>query len=76
MTPLTVNPSVVILIDGDGNVRATASNVSSDLNVIVTGYRRTFDDESANKPFNSLRPVAGSEQVMSMAASKARYATK
>lgn len=74
MTPLTVNPSVVILIDGNGNVRATASNISSDLNVIVTGYRRTFKDAAGNKPFNSLRPVAVSEQVMSMAASKARYA--
>jgi hypothetical protein len=74
MTPLTQNPTVVIRLDSNGqNIISVASNISADLKVVLTEGWASFEDEAANKPFSdtrTLQPV----QVMSMAASKARYA--
>jgi uncharacterized protein YuzE len=56
MTPLTVNPTVVVLIDENGNVIAMATNVASDLTVIATDNRNKFDDEAKNKPFVEILP--------------------
>jgi len=77
MTPLTQNPTVVILLNKNaaGLIEATATNVASNLEVKIVTTLIDFINESTNKPFNSLTPVV-SEQVMSMAGSKARYATK
>ena len=56
MTPLTVNPSVVVLLNPEGTgIKAVATNVASDLNVIVTRDEAEFKDEALNKPFDSTR---------------------
>ena len=58
MTPLTTNPTAVVLTDNDGKVLATATNVAPDLNLIVTRDLAVFKAEAANKPFDTTRPVA------------------
>lgn len=73
MTPLTNNPTVVLLVI-NGEVRATATNVAPDLNVVVVDNVTAFDKNALGRPFNSTLPVQ-EEQVMSSKASKARYAT-
>jgi len=59
MTPLTVNPTVVLLVK-DGKVTATATNVAPDLNVVVVDNPEAFKAEACNKPFDSTRPVPAS----------------
>ena len=56
MTPLTVNPTVALLVR-DGKVVATATNVAPDLKVVVTDNREAYEAEACNKPFDTLRPV-------------------
>lgn len=73
MTPLTTNPKAVILEDPQGKCIATASNVAPDLEILVTRDRAVYEQEAANKPFDTTRPPQP-EQVHSSAASKARYA--
>jgi len=56
MMPLPVNPTVVMLVDNEGNLCATASNVAEDLKVVVTRDWVTFGKESCNRPFKNLNP--------------------
>lgn len=51
MTPLTQNPKLVLLVDGNGNVLKSATNVAADLEIKVVRDETTFNDEAANKPF-------------------------
>jgi hypothetical protein len=51
MTPLTVNPNVTILVDEKGNLRATATNISDDLKVVVVTDPNKFKEESLGKTF-------------------------
>jgi hypothetical protein len=74
MTPLTVNPKVVLLVIC-GEVRAKATNIASDLETVVVNDPHEFFLASLGMPFNSTLPVM-EEQVMSSKASKARYAAK
>ena len=75
MTPLPTNPNAVILVDTENKIVATASNISEDFIVKVVTERSAFVAEAANKPFDSTRPPQP-VQVLSSAASKARYAAK
>lgn len=59
MTPLTTNPNVVVLVDINGDVLATATNVAPDLlvKVIVNvddACRTDFDTAAEGLPFNTL----------------------
>ncbi len=51
MTPLTVNPSVVVLLNPEGKVEATATNISPEIEVIVTNSPAEFREASLGKPF-------------------------
>lgn len=51
MTPLTVNPTVLILMDHQGNVLKTATNIAPDLKIEITYRESVFNEESGNKPF-------------------------
>ena len=55
MTPMPVNPTVVIFIDEGGVVAGIASNIAPlpELNVKVVHNQADFEDESAGKPFVS-----------------------
>lgn len=55
MTPLTVNPTVVVLVDDKGNVTGISSNVAPDLKVQVVKTGVDFLNESKNKPFVTTR---------------------
>lgn len=47
MTPLAVNPTVVIL-RGDGNrVASVATNIAPDVNIIVVDTAQQFNEQSA-----------------------------
>ena len=59
----------------DGQVRAKANNIASDLNVIYVNSTSDFNEAAANQPFNSTSPLPPQE-TLSSAASKARYAAK
>jgi hypothetical protein len=56
MTPLPVNPTVVVLIDEDNNVVKVASNIAPlpELTVRVLTSPQAFEDEAAGKPFNQV----------------------
>jgi hypothetical protein len=53
MIPLAVNPIVVVLVDDKGNPICSATNVASDLKVIVTQDISKFEAEALGKPFRS-----------------------
>lgn len=72
MTPLSINPSVVILMDEQHRPCAIASNIDPNVKVVVTNDRSVFTDESAGMPFDSSRPRQP-QQTLSSAASKARH---
>jgi hypothetical protein len=58
MIPLTVDPTVVILIDADGEPREIATNVASDLKVVTTKSAAEFDELAKGRPFvQDLTPV-------------------
>lgn len=73
MTPTANNPTVVVLVK-DGKVWATATNVDPDLNVVVVKDTE-FAVAALGLSFNSMTPLKQT-QVLSSAASKARYAAK
>ena len=51
MIPLTENPTVHVLIDEQGNVRAVKTNVSANLRVVVTDNPHDFRDDSLGMMF-------------------------
>jgi hypothetical protein len=51
MIPLTVNPTVLILMDQQGNVLKTATNIAPDVKIEITFRESVFNEESGNKPF-------------------------
>lgn len=51
MTPLTGDPNVTILIDGQGNIVASATNVAPDLRIKVVKTLSEFDEEAKGKSF-------------------------
>jgi len=59
MTPLSINPTVNILLNPEGKVEAIATNVAPirELTVTTTTDPSVFRDQALNKPFNTLRPV-------------------
>lgn len=61
MTPLTVNPTVVILVNKPANgvkvVKAIATNVAPDLQVVLVDNEADYKAEACNKPFDTTRPV-------------------
>lgn len=57
MTPLTVDPTVVVLVNENKEVIGIASNIAPDVKVLVTRNREKFDRAAANKPFVAVEPV-------------------
>ena len=58
MTPMPVNPTVLILVDPEtGERQATASNLDPELSVNITDNPAYFDEQSKGLPFNSLHPI-------------------
>ena len=56
MTPLPVNPVVVVQIGPDsGKVVAVATNVAQDLKVVVVENDADFNEQALGKTFNSDR---------------------
>jgi hypothetical protein len=52
MTPLPVNPTVVVLTDENNVVIRIATNVDLETKVVVTNSKETFEAEALGKPFN------------------------
>jgi len=53
MDVLTQNPVVVLLVDGNGRLLKTATNVSPELEIVVTQNPDQFADLSAGRPFKA-----------------------
>lgn len=51
MDVLTQDPTAILLIDGNGKLLKTATNVSPDLEIVVTQSPEQFADLSAGRPF-------------------------
>ena len=51
MTPLTNDPTVVLLIDDHGDVIKMATNIDPELKIQYTKSLREFDDLSRGRPF-------------------------
>lgn len=62
MIPLTVNPTVVIQVNDEGDILNVASNVAPDLKVEMVFTDASFRELASNKPFDTTRPVVA-EQV-------------
>ncbi len=56
MIPLTENPTAVVLLNPEGKVEAVATNVASDLKVVVVTSPADFREAACNQPFDSTRP--------------------
>jgi hypothetical protein len=54
MIPLTVDPTVVILTDGEGNPLKTATNIAQDLKVVTTQRLEVFEELAKGRPFVNL----------------------
>lgn len=65
MTPMPVNPVVVVQRDINGNIVGFSSNIGNDLNVVLVSNDTDFNRESLGKPFNSKVPVQPT-QVLAM----------
>lgn len=52
------NPSVVLLVDGQGSVQAVGNNIDPNLSVNVTDNPAYFEEAIKGKPFDSRRPQA------------------
>ncbi len=56
MIPLSANPTVVIRLNPKTNeVVDVASNVASDLKVVIVTTATGYEAEACNKPFDTLR---------------------
>lgn len=51
MTPMPVNPLVVLLVAENGAVIENRSNLGNDLVVVVTTNRDEFNEKSAGVPY-------------------------
>lgn len=62
MIPLTVNPSVAILLDDNNQVVGVASNIApiAELNVEVTRSQKIFDDLALGKSFRQGTTIGDS----------------
>lgn len=56
MTPMPVNPTVVVKLNAEGKVEAVASNIAPvpELEVVVTSDPEVYRDAALGKPFNSV----------------------
>lgn len=59
MTPLPVNPIVVLLTDAKGAVRAAATNVAPDLKVVTTTDPEIYRERALGVTFNTANEVTG-----------------
>jgi len=53
MDVLTQDPTVILLIGPDGKLIKTATNVSPNLEIVVTQSPEQFADLSAGRPFKA-----------------------
>lgn len=53
MTPLTVNPNVLVLVNPEGKIEAVATNVAPDLAVTVITDPSDWRKTAANLPFRT-----------------------
>ena len=51
MTPLPDNQKVIVLIDSEGNAVKAASNLSFNLDVVVTNNPHEFREKTAGLPY-------------------------
>lgn len=56
MTPLPLNPTVVVLLDNDGLVSKVASNISDDVTLMVTSNSTEYEELRKGKPFEQTTP--------------------
>jgi hypothetical protein len=65
MIPLTVDPTVVILTDEQGNPRRIATNVAQDVQVITTQTPDEFDELSKGRPFvRTVNPIDDEPNIL------------
>jgi hypothetical protein len=57
MTPLPQNPNAVALLGTKGEILEIASNIGPDFQLKLVKTRSEFNDEAANKPFDTSRPL-------------------
>jgi hypothetical protein len=65
MIPLAVNPNVTILVDEQGKVVASATNVAADLKVTVVKTLSEFTEASEGKTFINFNEAWVAERVNS-----------
>lgn len=51
MTPLTVDPTIVVLVNENKEVVGIATNIAPDVKVLVARNRARFDSVACNMPF-------------------------
>ena len=61
MTPLPQNPVVVVLVNEQREVVASATNVSPDLKIVTTRNAERFEQEALGKSFVDRKWMNGPE---------------
>jgi len=54
MTPMPLNPKVVLLVDKEGTVLDDRNNIGNDVTYVITHYRYVFELESAGVPYSGI----------------------
>lgn len=72
MTPAVINPRAVVLVDIDGKVAATATNIDPELVVEVVTNRSDFNTKAEGMTFNDTRPLPP-QQPLNSAFRKGKY---
>lgn len=64
MTPMPVNPIVVLLVNESGTVLNDRNNIGNDLKVVTTHSQAEFDAAGAGVPYSGTNPVSQQTQVL------------
>jgi hypothetical protein len=52
MTPMPINPIIVLFVNSNGEVLANQNNIGNDLRIVVVTDAKTYQEESAGKPYS------------------------
>jgi len=66
MTPMPVNPIVVLQFDANGRIVNERNNIGNDLKIVVVAPNADFNGEAAGVPYSGINPPTQAPQVLAM----------
>lgn len=62
MTPMPVNPKIVLSINVDGLIEANANNIGNDLEIVMTFGKTEFEEAARGIPYKGTAVLVGQEK--------------